>query len=183
MALPLQRLFDLPVPEQAVILARGPSLAKYDQTRFPTAAVFGVNDVGFHPDYRCDYAVFIDRQFAEMPKPCGIPIRDWTYRDSFDGVGYYWTVTRDRPDERKAFGRTGSAAILIPWMWGCRDIWIYGMDAFPDCNPGGSYIDGLVDPHPSYKTTVDLQKAMISAFGMDGKLHWAHMEGTNGTRN
>lgn len=181
MAEPLETLFALPVPEQAVILARGPSLGLYSPARHPAAVGFGVNDLGIHrkgqthDDHRIDYSVYIDGAILGEYEMLGNPIRPQRWKDQVDGRGYWWHFGRDTQELRDAFGRTGSAAMMIPWMWGCRDIWIYGMDAFPNCNGGKSAISGVVNPHDTYAPTVQNQKRAIDHFGITG-VHWAHLE-------
>lgn len=176
MSEPIERLLEKPAPKQAVILARGPSLLKYDQARHHDACVFAVNIVGFSPDYRCDYAVMLGCNQRKGMEPVGIPIRPDDFKDAFDGRGYYFTTTRERQKERDAMGRVGSAAIMIPWRWGCRDIWIYGMDSWPD----GKDIRHVVDDGPiseiCYLRSCQRQHNMIADFGMEGFLHWAHLQ-------
>lgn len=176
----LGKLFSLPSPRQCIILARGPSLERYLPARHPGAVVLGVNDVGFHrhgqahQDARCDYSVFIDRQFVEM-QPLGTPIRADHYKDSHGGAGYWWYWSRDFPAEREAFGRTGSAALVIPWLWGCRDIWVYGMDAYPDSKEIGSAIVGVTNGTCNYRHTVKRQIEAVRHWDMSG-VNWAHLE-------
>lgn len=189
MAEPLAELFKTPAPRQAVILARGPSLVRYDQARHPGATVFGVNDLGVHregqahADHAVDYSVYIDGHLLAGHRALGTPLRPKMYADAHGGSGYYWDWPRGTHDrERDAFGRTGSAALALCWLWGCRDIWIYGMDAYPDCADASSAITGVVNGVTGYRSTVDRQKRLIAAYGMNGALHWAHLEKADDVR-
>ena len=177
MAEPIAKLFSLPAPSQVVVLARGPSLLDYQPARHPGAVVIGVNDVGFHrygqkhADQRCDYSIFVDANFVGCT-PLGIPLRSETYKHSHAGEGYWWNWSEADGAVQSAFGRTGSAAIVLPWLWGCRDIWVYGMDAFT-CGNNGSAIEGIVNaPSHQYLSSVRRQRDAIAAFGIDC-LHWA----------
>jgi hypothetical protein len=184
-ALPLDRLFEHPPPEQAVILARGPSLGFYDPARHPAAAIFGVNDLGVHrdgqthQDRRVDFSVYIDGHLLGGCDVLGTPIRPVDWAKQFCGVGYFWSFGRDQPDLRTMFARTGSAAMMIPWLWGCRDIWIYGMDAYPNCDNTGSAIGEGIKHNPSrgYLSTVNRQKMAVEELGVNC-VTWAHLEAT-----
>lgn len=194
MAEPLEKLFELPAPEQAVVIARGPSLERYLPARHPSAVTIGVNDLGYRwgynadAKYRVDYSIFIDGHLkasdgsliCELPK-WGTVLRPKRHAECNEGNGYYWDWQRGSEDDqqiRDAFGRTGSAAMLLPWLWGCRDIWIYGMDSYPDCNDNRSAIGEGVhyEGGRSYESTVSRQKKAIEYFGMQGCVHWAHLE-------
>ena len=67
---------------------------------------------------------------------------------------------------------------MVPWLWGVRDIVIYGMDSWPDGENAEKLIPGKVPNVPSYKRTVDIQKKMINHYEMDDYLKWMHLENT-----
>lgn len=179
MAEPIEKLFSLPAPEQVVVLARGPSLLNYEPARHPGAVVIGVNDIGIHrykqehEDRRCDYTIFIDAHLCGC-EPLGIPLRPEIHKLSHGGEGYYWNWSQASDVIQTAFGRTGSAAIVLPWLWGCRDIVVYGMDSYPDCKESGHAIVGIISGPLSYISSVRRQKQAIEELGIDC-ITWAHM--------
>ena len=169
-------LLSQPAPARAIVLGKGPSLARWT----PGAAdppTFAINETC--EKYPCDYAVYMDTWFAwggrELnPPPHVMPIRHQQYADAQGGRGYIYY--KDLPFPNRYVTATAPMIVAMLSVWGVKDILLVGFDALGTPDAPRSYVEGLDLRNEllqgDYKTINTLILEAADRYG--GRLHLWH---------
>lgn len=143
---PIQKLWEQEPPKRAVLLGKGPSLGKFNIGFVAGECVVGLNECG--EQFKCDYAISVDKVMKKLDLSHTIPIRQAAFPDFFDGRGYTW---QRRVDVERPYSKyTATNALVLFAKWGVKDFLMVGFDGW-DTKEGNPYWDGLSVVRPRRK--------------------------------